>query len=95
MLIVKPLRSHRGNGLGAIIGNTIKNSIKNTANKITAQKVADAVVHGGVKLAANTAKKGVDLAVKRVFAEKKKKKASGKRVDTINALINGSGIIYD
>ena len=91
MLIIKRLQSTRrrrrrgvgGSGLRNIIGNTIKS----VANKITAQKVADAVVNGGVKLA-------TEEALKRTFAKKKKKKQS-ESVDTLNALINGSGIIYE
>lgn len=77
-------RGFGGDGLHNIIGNTIKS----IANKITAQKVADAVVNGGIKSA-------TELAVKRAFEKKPEKKKQSPRIDTLNALVNGSGIIYE
>ena len=81
-------------------GNVLTNIIKSIANKVTAQKVVDAVVDGGVKVAGETAAKGAKLvaesALKRVLPQNNNKKNTKKqKFDTVNALINGSGIIYD
>ena len=95
MLVLKRRRkTYRGGSFGRVGLNFLSNVFKKKIKQITAQKIADAVVDGGVKIAANTAKKGVEVAVNKIF-EKKKKKSSGKRFDTIDGLINGSGIIYE
>ena len=89
-------RVRRGDGLSDVIGNTIKS----LANKITGQKVVDAVVNGGTKIAGESAAKGAKLAAEsiaqKIYAKNKKtKNKKSARVDTIHALINGSGIIYE
>lgn len=85
-------------GLQKFIGWTIKRA----AEKIPVQKVVDAAVSGGVQKGTELAKKGAELAakraVKRIFENTKKpadKTKQSKRIDTLNELINGSGIIYE
>ena len=95
MLVLKrKKRTYHGGSFGRIGFNVLKNVFKKKVSGFTAQKIADAVVDGGVKIAANTAKKGLETAVNKIF-EKKKKKPSGKRFNTIDGIINGSGIIYE
>ena len=100
MLVIKRrLRTGHRQRYGG--GNIIANLIKQIANKVTAQKVVDAVVNGGIKVAGETAVKGVksaaESALKRVLPKQQNNKPSNKKrkIDTVTALINGSGIIYD
>ncbi|MEO1894891.1 MAG: hypothetical protein ABGX32_01315, partial [Methylococcales bacterium] len=79
--------------------------INSIANKVTGQKVAEALVDGSANLITKAANKGSQVAAeaiaKRVVdsintkSKKKKNKNSSPRIDTIGALINGSGILYD
>ena len=86
--------------------NIFSNVIKHIANKVTAQKVVDAVVNGGIKGVGEVAAKGTKLAaesaLKRVLPQNnnnnnnnKQKTNKKQKIDTVTALINGSGIIYD
>ena len=80
--------------------NIFSNVIKHIANKVSAQKVLDAVVNGGIKGVGEVAAKGTKLAaesaLKRVLPQNNKQKTNKKqKIDTVTALINGSGIIYD
>ena len=101
MLVIKRrLRTGHRQRYGC--GNIIANLIKQIANKVTAQKVVDAVVNGGIRVAGETAVKGVksatESALKRVLPKQQQNnKPSNKKrkIDTVTALINGSGIIYD
>ena len=81
-------------------GNAFTNIIKSIANKVTAQKVVDTVVNGGIKVAGETAAQGAKLAavsaLKRVLPQNNKHKNNKKqKFDTVDAIINGSGIIND
>ena len=83
-------------------GNVFTNIIKRIANKVTAQKVVDAVVNGGIRAAGDAAAKGTkfvaESALKRVLPQQQqnnKSKNKNRKIDTVTALINGSGIIYD
>ena len=78
---------------GAGLVNVLGNTIKNLTNKITSQKVLDTVIDGTSQIAAKSAVQGVQ----KLLAKNKKKLNNKKaaRVDTIHALINGSGIIYE
>ena len=101
MLIIKRrLRTGHRQRYGG--SNIFTNVIKQIANKVTAQKVVDAVVNGGVKAAGEAAAKGTKLAaeaaLKRVFPQNNnnnKQKNKRQKIDTVTALINGSGIIYE
>ena len=98
MLVIKRklnLRRRQGSGVRDVISNVIKSM----SNKVSAQKVSDAVLNGGTKLAGESVAKGAKLAaeslLKRAVNKKKKTKISQK-INSIDALINGgSGIIYE
>ena len=77
MLVIKRklnLRRRQGSGLRDVISNVIKSM----SNKVSAQKVADAVLNGGTKLASESAARGAKLAaeslLKRTVNKKKKRK---------------------
>ena len=97
MLVLKRklnLRRRQGSGLRDVIANVIKSM----PNKVSAQKVADAVLNGGVTLAVESAVKGAKLAAESVLkrtVDKKKKNKAAQKINTIDGLINGSGIIYE
>ena len=102
MLIIKrKLRTGHRQRYGG--GNIFTDIIKQIANRVTAQKVVAAVVNGGVKAAGEAAAKGTKLAaeaaLKRVFPQNNnnnnKQKNKRQKIDTVTALINGSGIIYE
>ena len=80
-------------------GNLFANVIKSIVNKISAQKVVDAVVNGGARVAGEAAAKGAksaaELALKRVSTQNNKPKNKKQRIHSVNALFKGSGIIYE
>ena len=78
---------------GAGLANVLGNTIKNLTNKITSQKVLDTVIDGTSQIAAKSAVQGVQKLIAKNKKKLNNKKAA--RVDTIHALINGSGIIYE
>ena len=97
MLVIKRklnLRRRQGSGVRDVISNVIKSM----SNKVSAQRVAEAVLDGGVKLASESAVRGTKLAAESLLkraVDKKKKTKAAQKINTIDALINGSGIIYE
>ena len=86
-------RRHQQQQHGAGLVNVLGNTIKNLTNKITSQKVLDTVIDGTAQLASKSAVEGVHILLAKNKKKLNNKKAA--RVDTIHALINGSGIIYE
>ena len=97
MLVIKrKLNFRRRQGSG--VRDVISNVIKSMSNKVSAQKVSDAVLSGGAKLVGESVAKGAKLAGESLLkraANKKKKTKISQKINSIDALINrGSGIIY-
>ncbi|MEO1918071.1 MAG: hypothetical protein ABGX53_06910 [Candidatus Thioglobus sp.] len=91
-------RRQKGQGIASSIMGHVINTV---ASKVTAQKIAEAIADGSAKLITKAANKGSQLAAEAIAKRykntkaKKKNKNSSPRIDTLGALINGSGILYD